>query len=127
MSDTFKVSDISLSISKQIRLFLSSYTKAINKRDKRHGSLFQPHSKAKEIHEEKHLLTLVSYIHQNPIRSTLVANAEEWRFSSYQDLIGLRNGSLPNREFFEQYFKSKEEFKKYSEEIISIVKKEYWV
>jgi putative transposase len=127
MSDTFKVSDISLSITKQIRLFLSSYTKAINKRYKRHGSLFQPHSKAKEIHEEKHLLTLVSYIHQNPVRSTLVAKPGDWKFSSYQDLIGIRDGSLPDRDFVRRYFRTDREFREYSEEIVSSIKEKYWV
>ena len=126
-SDTLEVSDISIIIKKNIALFLSGYTKAINKRYKRHGSLFQPHSKAKEIGDEKYLLTLISYIHQNPVRSQLVAKAEEWKFSSYQDLIGIRNGTLPDREFVKQYFKTNREFKKYSEEIVSIVRKEYWV
>jgi putative transposase len=127
MSDTFKVSYISTSIEKNIGILLSSYTKAINKRYKRHGSLFQLHSKAKEIEDEQYLLTLISYIHQNPVRSRLVTKAEEWKYSSYQDLIGSRNGELPDREFFRQYFKTNEERKKYSEEIVSKVKKEYWV
>lgn len=121
------MSDISTSIKKNIGLLLSGYTKAINKRYKRHGSLFQPHSKAKEIDDEKYLLTLISYIHQNPVRPNLVAKAEEWKFSSYQDLIGLRNGSLPDKEFIKQYFKTEEDFRRYSEEIVSSVKKEYWV
>lgn len=127
MSDTSKVSVISIIIKKNIGLLLSGYTKAINKRYKRHGSLFQPHSKAKEIDDEKYLLTLISYIHQNPVRSNLVAKAEKWKFSSYQDLIGLRNGSLLDREFIKQYFKTTGEFKKYSEEIVSSVRKEYWI
>ena len=126
-SDTSKMSDISTSIKKNIGLLLSGYTKAINKKFKRHGSLFQPHSKAKEIDDEKYLLTLISYIHQNPVRSKLVRKAEEWKYSSYQDLIGLRNGSLPDREFIKKYFKTTGEFKKYSEEIVASVKKEYWV
>jgi REP element-mobilizing transposase RayT len=62
-SETPKVSNISPSIKKNIGLLLSSYTKAINKRYKRHGSLFQPHSKAKEIDDNQYLLTLISYIH----------------------------------------------------------------
>ncbi len=127
MSGTSKVSDISIIVKKNIGTLLSSYTKAINKRYKRHGSLFQPHSKAKEIENEQYLLTLISYIHQNPVRSRLVTKAEEWKYSSYQDLIGRRNGTLVDREFFRQYFKSNEELRRYSEKIVSSVRKEYWV
>jgi hypothetical protein len=126
-SDTSTVSDISIIVKRNIGTLLSSYTKAINKRFKRHGSLFQPHSKTKEIKDEQYLLTLISYIHQNPVRSRLVTKAEEWKYSSYQDLIGNRNGILPDREFFKQYFNNDEELKKYSKEIVSEVKKEVWV
>lgn len=122
MSDTSKVSDIP--IKKNIGLLLSGYTKAINKRYKRHGSLFQPHSKAKEIGDERYLLTLISYIHQNPVRSGLVTKPEDWKYSSYQDLIGIRNGNLADREFIKQYFKTTGEFKTYSEETVSSVRKE---
>ncbi len=125
MSDTLKVSDISIIVKKNIGTLLSSYTKAINKRFKRHGSLFQPHSKAKEIEDEQYLLNLISYIHQNPVRSRLVTKAEEWKYSSYQDLIGIRDGNLADRAFIRQYFKTPGEFKKYSEVIVSNVRKEY--
>jgi putative transposase len=126
LSETPKTSDISIIVKKNIGTLLSSYTKAINKRFRRHGSLFQPHSKAKEIEDEQYLLTLISYIHQNPVRSRLVTKAEEWEYSSYQDLIGNRTGILSDREFFRQFFKTNDELKRYSEEIVSNVKKEYW-
>lgn len=61
-------------LKKQIGIHLSSYTKAINKAFKRNGSLFQQHTKAKLIDDENYLLTLLAYIHQNPIRSNLVDN-----------------------------------------------------
>ncbi|MBM2817240.1 MAG: transposase [Ignavibacteria bacterium] len=82
-----------------MQTFQSSYTKAINIRYDRHGSLFQSHFKAKHVKDEKFYLALATYIHQNPIRSKLVDKAEDWEFSSYQDYIELRRGSLPNKEF----------------------------
>jgi len=62
-----------------------SYTKAINKRYKRHGSLFQHHTKAVWIHSDNYLTTAAAYIHQNPVVSGLVDKLEDWIYSSYQD------------------------------------------
>jgi REP element-mobilizing transposase RayT len=90
--------DYSRIISDKIGIFLSSYTKAFNKLYNRHGSLFQEHSNAKLITEEKYYIALAIYIHQNPLRRGLVEKAEEWEFSSYQDYIELRKGSLPQKE-----------------------------
>jgi putative transposase len=94
------LTDLNLSkeISKAMQTLQSSYTKAINKMFERHGSLFQPHFKSKIITEEKYYLALATYIHQNPIRSSLVEKAENWEFSSFKDYIGYRKGSLPNIE-----------------------------
>jgi hypothetical protein len=99
----------------RIATLLSSYTKAINKSYDRHGSLFQPRSKFKEIVDEKHLCTLISYTHRNPVRSHLVASMKDWKFSSYRDLTGDRNGTLPDKELVYRYFTSADDFKKYSE------------
>lgn len=64
----------------------------------RHGNLFNQKTNAKPVPNDSYLITLLTYIHQNPIRSELVEKAEEWKFSSYQDYIDLRNGNLPNKE-----------------------------
>jgi REP element-mobilizing transposase RayT len=89
--------ELSQLISKKIGILLSSYTKAINIRYDRHGSLFQEHSKAKQVTSDNYLITLLTYIHQNPIRSGLVEKVNDWLFSSYQDYIDLRNGTLPSK------------------------------
>ncbi len=41
---------------------------------------------------------MLTYIHQNPVRSKLVDKAEDWKFSSYQDYIEIRNGTLPSKD-----------------------------
>ncbi len=100
--------ELSRVISDIIGILLSSYTKAINKRYNRHGSLFQKHTKAKPVPSDRYLITLLTYIHQNPVRSGLVEKAEEWKYSSYQDYIDLRNGTLPNKKFILGMIKKEE-------------------
>jgi hypothetical protein len=114
-------------IQKRIGVLLSSYTKAINKRYQRNGSLFQPHSKAKEIIDEQYLITLISYIHQNPIRSNVTGSIEEWEWSSYYDIFHNIGESFISLEFYRRNFKSVEGFKDFSNEIVKNVRKEYWV
>lgn len=104
----------SILIKKSIGLLLSSYTKAINKSYSRVGSLFQQHTKTKLIEDENNLLTVIAYIHQNPLRKNLVSLIEEWEFSSYRDYVGLRDGSLINKTLIENRFSSIEAFKLFS-------------
>ncbi len=114
-------------VRKRIGIWLSSYTKAINKAYQRHGSLFQRHTKAKVVEDESYLLNLVTYIHQNPVRKGLVSRLEDWRFSSYADYIGIRHGSLPDCEIIKSIFASTEDFKNFSEELISEIDQKYWI
>jgi REP element-mobilizing transposase RayT len=88
----------SLTISRRVGTLLNSYTQAFNKMWNRHGNLFNQKTNAKHIAEEKYYIALAFYIHQNPVRSELVDSPEEWEFSSYQDYIGMRKGSLPDME-----------------------------
>ncbi len=67
------------------RLFIT-YTQAINKQEQRRGSLFQEHPKRLRIESDSHLLSLIRYIHNNPVHHGLVAHLEDWRYSSYHAL-----------------------------------------
>jgi putative transposase len=82
------------------RIALSSYTQAINKQEHRTGSLFTQNTKNKQVSDDWMSLDYrhccFSYIHQNPVMSNLVKNAEDWEFSSYRDYMALRNGTLCN-------------------------------
>jgi REP element-mobilizing transposase RayT len=101
-------------LKKKFGILLSSYTKAINKAFSRSGSLFQQHSKSKLLSDENNLLTVIAYIHQNPLRKNLVKNIENWEFSSYLDYIGIRNGTLVNKSFVRKKFNSTEKFRLFS-------------
>jgi putative transposase len=104
-----------------IAIMLRSYTRAINKHYKIHGSLFQQHTKALcltepqgvslayfnthfgmignlDLPETNYLNVCFNYIHQNPVNDLLVKNPEDWEFSSYRDYYNGRKGKLVNRE-----------------------------
>jgi len=114
-------------IRKNIGLLLSSYTKAINRGFERKGSLFQPHTKAKEIIDESYLITLVSYIHQNPIRAKLVSHLENWPYSSYPSLIEMDGEQWNKNEELSAFFPTQHDFQSFSEDLIESVREEFWV
>ena len=122
-SEVFKTSEVSnAEVSKQMSLamqkFLISYTKAMNKRFDRTGALFQGQFQAKPVTTYKHLLTLCAYIHANPVKDGLAASPEMWDYSNYLEWMGLRNGTLVNREFIAENFGTAEEYGKFVAEYI---------
>ena len=46
------------------------------------GHLYQGTYKSFPIEDDDHLLTVLRYVERNPVRPTLVARADEWRWSS---------------------------------------------
>ena len=59
-------------LSHAMQLLGISYTKAINRRFKRVGPLFQGAFRAKEVDSDEYLLHLSRYLHLNPVRAGLV-------------------------------------------------------
>ena len=82
----------------------NAYTKAINKRYSRSGTLFQGSFKSIEVEDKKYLLELCRYIHRNPIDDGLVRKIEDWKYSNYHEWVNNRNGSLFDTKFRDKYF-----------------------
>jgi len=60
-----------------------SYVYYFNKKYKRVGHLFQDRYKSETVEQDKHLLALARYIHQNPVKAGMVEKAADYRWSSY--------------------------------------------
>ncbi|MDK1079910.1 MAG: hypothetical protein QGD88_00370 [Anaerolineae bacterium] len=78
-SEVSKTSKVSAGMQK----LLISYTKAINNRYERVGSLFKGAFRAKPITNSKHLLHLCRYIHANPVKDELATDTADWPYSNY--------------------------------------------
>jgi hypothetical protein len=100
----------SKAVSRAMQKLGISYTKAINKRFARVGSLFQGQFQAKPVQHYPHLLNLCVYIHANPVKDNLVTLPEEWEFSNYLEWMNLREGTLVNREFIKDNFGTPEKW-----------------
>ncbi len=82
------------SISNGFQILQSNYSKRINYRENRTGSLFQQKAKSKLLETKSYALTTFWYLHQNPVKAALAKNTLEWEYSSYKEYCGLRDESL---------------------------------
>jgi putative transposase len=93
--------------------FALSYTKAINKRYGRVGSLFQGRFQAVRVDRDEYLVHLSRYIHLNPVIAKLVEQPEDWEFSSYREYVGLRAGTLPKTDVVLSQFPSRDVYRQF--------------
>ena len=103
--------------SKLMQAFTLSYAKAINNRYQKVGSLFQGRFQAIHVDREEYLLHLTRYIHLNPVCANIVEKAEDWEFSSYQEYIDLRHGSLPKIDRVRSQFNSADTYRNFLEDL----------
>lgn len=92
-----------------------SYTKAVNKRYDRVGSLVQGPFRAKHVESDDCLMHLSRYIHLNPVMAGLVEWAQDWTFSSYREYVGLRHGTLPKPDIVLAQFRSLDAYREFVE------------
>ena len=82
----------------------NSYTKAFNRRYQRTGTLFEGRYQAIWVDKTEYLFHLCRYIHANPVTAGLVPNLEDWPYSNYPEWVGIRGGTLVDREFVQESF-----------------------
>ncbi|MGQ1786554.1 transposase [Saccharicrinis sp. GN24d3] len=118
--------EMSKRVSKEMATILRSYTRAINNQENRTGSLFRERTKAVcitctdgvaknwymingvtvikvETPERQYPQICYRYILNNPVAARLVTRAQDWEFSSARDVMGLREGTLIDREVIKEY------------------------
>lgn len=100
-----------LSISKFISDVLNSYTKSINKKYSRSGTLFESKTKSKQIEDENYFVWVIKYILENPIKAGIKSKIYDWHYSNAKDLLGFRKGTLCDNEEVFSYFQSEEQMK----------------
>lgn len=74
-------------ISKIMQVINFTYTQYFNKRYGKVGHLFQGRYKSFLCDRDEYLLSLVRYIHLNPVRAELVRQPHEYKWSSHNDYI----------------------------------------
>ena len=76
-------------LSAAIRKLNSTYAQWWNRRHARVGHVFQGRFKDQIVDRDSYLMVLSRYVVMNPVRAGLVAQPEDWLWSSYRATAGL--------------------------------------
>ncbi len=66
----------------------SSYVYWYNKKYDRCGHLFQERFKSEAVESDAYFLTVLKYIHQNPVKARITKEPKAYLWSSYNEYIG---------------------------------------
>ncbi len=83
-------------ISEIIKSLASSYVFYYNKKNQRIGHLFQERFKSEPCNDMEYFITLLRYIHQNPVKAGIETDAASYEWSSWkQDYLRPANEGWP--------------------------------
>lgn len=100
---------LSKEISQSFSNLFNAYSKSINKKYGRSGSLFKDRFSRVKIDNEEYLKNLVLYIHLNPTHHNFVDNFREYKHSSYYSILSSKPTSLLREEVI-NIFEDKQNF-----------------
>jgi REP element-mobilizing transposase RayT len=92
-----------LLVSEMFRRLFMSYAKAINKQEKRTGSLFRKNFKRKKVTDLRYLKEVVIYIHRNPQRHGIEFNYRDYPWSSYNRILEDKGSKLKKEEVLDWF------------------------
>jgi len=94
---------------------LTNYVQYFNRKWKRVGHLTQGRYKSILVDKDAYLLTLVKYIHRNPVKDNLCKSPEEYPWSSHLEYIGKRK-PIVDKGIILSYFDSIKDYKNFIDE-----------
>ena len=117
--DKLEEEELSKLLSQKFRVLFMSYSKGINKERGRTGSLFQKNFKRKLIENESYFTSLIAYIHSNLVKAGLVSMCHQWKYSSYNSLLSLKETHLARHEVLD-WFGGRVGFIRFHEECLDL-------
>jgi REP element-mobilizing transposase RayT len=89
--------------SKQISHLMNSYTRYINKKKGRSGTLIEGPFKRIKVLDESNFLNLICYIHRNPIHHNITKSYSVYPYSSYCNFINKRKSFIELEQVIEKF------------------------
>ncbi|MCK5708613.1 MAG: transposase [Candidatus Aureabacteria bacterium] len=97
-------------LSEFMRSLLTRYAINYNKRHKRNGYLFQNRYKSVLCDKEEYLLSLIRYVHLNPVKAKLIAfgQLKKYKWTGHRELMNAELDGLLEKDEVLRYFGNKE-------------------
>jgi putative transposase len=107
-------------LSESLKRISSSYVYWYNNKYERCGHLFQDRYKSEPVENDSYFLTVLRYIHQNPIKASITNSMEGYRWSSYGEY--LKHSIIADTDFALQMYSENRQmsikyFKEHTQEI----------
>lgn len=90
-----------------------------NYKYKRTGHVFQGRYKSEVINTEEHLMQVIRYIHNNPVKAKMVSEASDYEWSSYKSYVDKKDKLISSSErqmVIDLFSNSKEHYIKFHSE-----------
>ncbi len=91
-------SDIHKFVIQPISNWLNAYAKAYNKQYNRKGALFLDYTKRIAVKSDNYFVSLVNYIHPNPVHHGFCSHCADWEYSSYLAFLSARKSNIQREE-----------------------------
>jgi len=72
----------------------ASYAYWYNLKHEHTGHVFQDRFKSEAVEDDSYLMTVIRYIHRNPVDAGIVSKPEDYRWSSCGDYYGAKSNSV---------------------------------
>ncbi len=97
------------SISRIMKRINTSYAYYYNKKYDRVGHVFQDRYQSEAVENDGYLITVIRYVHNNPVKAGICRNAAQYSWSSYNLYISLNNSRLIECNEILEIFSNKKE------------------
>ena len=104
----------------------NAYTKALNKQNNRHGSLFERPFKRRLIVDETYFKNVVLYIHRNPVHHRFCEHPIEYGWSSYLTCLSSKPTKI-RRDLVLEWFCDRQNFEYCHKQSIPVDEIEEWL
>lgn len=92
-------------IGTSIKRITVGYVQFHNDKYLRTGHLFQNRYKSEKVEDDQYLLTVLRYIHQNPLKAGIVQDISCYKWSSYKCYIQDESEKIVDVDIIKKYFK----------------------
>ena len=75
-------------VGETVKRIASSYVYYYNRKYGRDGHLFKERFKSEPVNDMSYFVTLLRYIHQNPVKAGMVMNVQDYAYSSWGEYTG---------------------------------------
>ena len=101
-----------------IKRITVGYVQLHNNKYGRTGHLFQNRFNSEAVEEDQYLMTVIRYIHRNPLKAGMVSRLKDYSWSSYQQIIQTYQGNSSRIDMgiIKDYFPTTADFIRFSEE-----------